>query len=374
MKNEIKQFILEKNILYPKYNSKYARKNYWNNINPKWSNYIFAEFEKYNNYYVLTFCDFLRLHFFCEKIEHYTSTLDFLTNVKNLQINPNTKKYNLYYKSSLKYINFIPKNFAEIIYCFRNNIIERPKCQECEKNDLEFTLSTVGYRKFCSLKCQMIHNNKPKPFKKSPMSTEKIIEGIKKIPYDSRNTSNSTIANSWINILEFSENLNILDNERIYLFVKQDITLIKCTICGKPKKFKSQKVGYTKTCTRVNCRNSLVYGTHFNKDAENNFYGRGGASFKTGFLYVLYSKKNNFYKIGITQYPDERLRVLKKCISDLAFNKCVFTDKLSETERHFHRKFKEKRIIFDKSFDGYSEFFNLNKNDFEYIEKYLCEN
>lgn len=95
---------------------------------------------------------------------------------------------------------------------------------------------------------------------------------------------------------------------------------------------------------------------------------------KDCFLYVLKSKQNNFYKIGISLDPILRLRSLKNVIDDFEIIFCVFLKNANTIEKELHNKFKDKKSIISETFDGYSECFDLNNNDIRYIKDYLYEN
>lgn len=375
MKNEIKKFIIENNLLYPNYNRNIARKKYWDKRNVEWSNYIYQKYDEHNKTCPIHFSDFLRYFFFNEDIKYYYNTVEeFLTKTTSLQYNPGTRLYNTFFEKGCKYVNFAPISMTELIYCYRNNIIDRPKCKECD-NDVVFTVYNKGYRIFCSQKCQMQHNNKHKDVKKSDKTISEIIEIIKSIPLDLRNLTKYEIADNFINILEHTKEFkDIPVKERIHIFVNNLSFVDTLCSCGSKKIFASQGLGYKKTCGRVNCINISKNKNHFNNNEFNIRTSKGGSSFDNGFLYVLKSDFHDFVKIGITQDPVSRLSSLRKNINDFRIVDCFWlNENLSKIEKELHNIFKLKKVIFDDTFDGYSEIFYLDNIDITYIKDYIYD-
>lgn len=139
--------------------------------------------------------------------------------------------------------------------------------------------------------------------------------------------------------------------------------------CGSKKIFASQGLGYKKTCGRVNCINISKNKNHFNNNEFNIRTSKGGSSFDNGFLYVLKSDFHDFVKIGITQDPVSRLSSLRKNINDFRIVDCFWlNENLSKIEKELHNIFKLKKVIFDDTFDGYSEIFYLDNIDITYIK------
>lgn len=373
MKEEIKKYILDNNLLYPEYNRNVSRKKFWDNRNMLWSNYIFDNYNKCKC--KIKFVDFIRNYFFNEPVKNFYKTAeDFLENTISLQHNPGTNFYNAFFEDGCKHVNFQPVSMTELIYSFRNSIKNRPTCKECN-NETSFMGFNNGYRTFCSQDCQMNYNNKLKEIKKSNNTTKQIQDIIDNIPLDLRNLTNFDVANNFINILEATSSFNNVSvSERIFVFQNNlSFTDVLCT-CGNKRTFASQGVGYRKTCGRINCINISKNSNHFNNNEFNIRTNKGGASFKSGFLYILYSELNNYMKIGITQDPITRLTNLRKNINDFVFLECFWlNDLLSESEKELHYIFKEKRVYFDVTFDGYSEIFTLDDNDIKYIKEYIYD-
>ncbi len=375
MKHEIKQFIIENNLLYPHYNRNIARKKYWDKRNKEWSDYIYQKYEEHNSMCIIPFSDFLRYFFFNEHIKYYYNTVeDFLSKTISLQHNPGTRLYDTFFEKGCNYVNFTPVSMTELIYCYRNNIVDRPKCKECI-NDVVFTTYNKGYRVFCSQSCQMKHNNKHKEIKKSDKSIPEIIEIVKSVPLDLRNLTKYEIADNFINILEHTkEFVDISVKERIYVFVNNLSVVDTLCTCGDKKIFASQGVGYKKTCGRINCINISKNENYFNDNEYNIRVCKGGGSFESGFLYIMRSDFNNFIKIGISQNPISRLLALRKSINDFRIIECFWLNKnLSKTEKELHKLYEHKKVFFDDVFDGHSEIFSLDCDDIRCIKDYIYD-
>jgi len=378
MKEEIKQFIVENNLLYPSINRNISRKIFWENRNKDWANFLFSNFKEFNERSDISFANFLRMFIFDEYIQNYYYTVeDFLQKTLTVQHNPGTKGYNKFFEDAKKLINFEPVNMTEIIYCFRNNLTDRPKCKQCD-NETTFTVFKKGFRSFCSQQCQIEFNNKTKEIKKSNLSYNQIVNGINKIALDHRNLSNEFIASNFINILEFTSDFkDIPTSERIYIFVNNlSVNDIHCPTCKSKKRFKSQGVGYSATCGKKICLGIYRHPeTYYNEFDFNIRVNKGGASYKSGFLYILKSELRDGFKIGITQDPNSRIKSLRKSTPDLQIEDCFWlSEQLSETEQSLHKIFENKQIHFQNSFDGHTEFFYLDKDDIKFIRDKINEN
>jgi endogenous inhibitor of DNA gyrase (YacG/DUF329 family) len=377
MKEEIKQFILDNNLLYPKINRNISRRIFWENRNTEWANFLYTNFNDFNKRSDISFSNFLKMFIFGEDIQNYYYTVeDFLNKTPTVFHNPGTKNYIRFFEDAKSLMNFEPINMTEIIYCFRNNLTSRPKCKECG-NETKFTVFKNGFRTFCSQQCQIKFNNKIKEIKKSILSYDQIVEGINKIALDHRNLSNEFIASSFINILEFtSEFKNIPPSERIYIFVNNlSFNDVHCSTCQTKKRFKSQGVGYSATCGKKICIGMYKSpDTYYNEFDLNIRVCKGGSSFESGFLYILKSNSRKGFKIGITQDPNTRLKALKKFTPDLQIEDCFWlSEQVHETEQYFHKFFENKQINFQDSFDGHTEFFYLDKDDIKFIRNKIHE-
>ena len=71
-------------------------------------------------------------------------------------ISPHFKKYHINeYKKILERTKYLPNGckFTERIYQILNNLYEIPKCQICNKGQVQFRSISEGYKRFCCVKC-----------------------------------------------------------------------------------------------------------------------------------------------------------------------------------------------------------------------------
>lgn len=357
-------------------NRNFSKRAYWEKRNAKLAKYVFDKYYEYNNFFEISFSTFVKYYFLNEDLECYIDIEDFLKNTKHTQINKGTKKYKKYFNEAKKFINFEPKNFTEIFYCYRNKITDRPKCKNVCTNKTELYTSSIGYRKFCSQRCQLNYNNCIKEIKESEKDHDEIISILKSVPLDNRNLSNELVAGNYINIENYSKNIeNLSVGERIYIFYhKLNFDDIKCKTCSKKKRFTSQGQGYKKTCGRNTCIHMQYRGeTYYNENDINIRRNRGGSSYKSGFIYIM--KEEEMYKIGIAQNPVSRLKEMSKIFPNIEYHTCVYlSDNLFKTEQNIHKKYSSENILFDSSFPGYTEFFNLTNEDLKDIREIIYEN
>ncbi len=85
------------------------------------------------------------------------------------EIVSNIKPYNFHrsiscshpkiYEFIIKTTQFLPINctFSERVYCFMNNLTEKPKCVECDEK-VNFIRYNTGYHKYCSCICSAKSN------------------------------------------------------------------------------------------------------------------------------------------------------------------------------------------------------------------------
>lgn len=376
MKKEIQDYIISNEIFEGLYNRNYSRKRIWDNINIEWSNYIFKKYNEYNNKFELSFINFMKLYFLNDSsIQFYHDCDDFIKRNKNTQINPNTKLYNLFFNECKELVNFEPVSFSELLYCIHNNIKDRPHCKCCS-NDVDFTLYKVGYRDFCSTICQMKYNNESKIPKSQGLTNSSIRQIYSDIPLDRRNLTNQLIADHFQDVEKYcSFDKSLKTREMIYVFMNK-LSLFDLTcVCGNRKLFRSQGQGYSKTCGSKSCIDIAKHGNQTNsKYFTRSKISRGGHSYESGFVYLMYSVDNDFYKIGITHNPINRLEQLKRNIPDIEYKQCVFVDSPSTVEKILHEKFDNQRLELNERFGGYTEFFNLNSTDVVCVKEIINEN
>lgn len=334
-------------------------------------------YSNYNNqekYIKISFSDFIRAEYlniptFVNVYPKYKNALDFITN-HNIVSSQISKVYDNLIKDAFKLIDFEVDNIVELKYCILNNIKEKPKCKCCGK-PVKFHTFTTGYRTFCSSKCQLEYNNTKKEPELSNLSDNEIREIISKIPADRRNLTNPKIAKVFLNIKKYSEKINDLeDRERIYLFQnKVNVDDVYCPICKTHKRlFKTQNLGYHKSCGRCQCIIKIRNEEEIIRTENNIYLPRNGyKKARDCFIYLLYSKKLNAYKIGISNNPFRRIEEIRKGVSDIEPLTVMYLKNASLLEIDLHNKFKDNRVQFDHTFDGYSEFFYLNQKELRYV-------
>ena len=264
-------------------------------------------------------------------------------------------------------------DIREYFYMKVFNITDRPKCLNC-LGKIQFQSCSDGFREFCSKKCQIEFRNSIKTPKMSNKTDDEIRTIIEKIPLDVRNLAKFEIADNYLNIQKYSERLNDLQvTERIFLFMnKLPLSEPFCNFCGSKKKFISQGKGYLKTCGKEACKQaSLGKISNIFKNVS-----KGGCSYDESFVYLLKSERNSeIFKIGISLNPLKRLEKIQRSsgITDLKIYFCMYKKNPYELEQKLHKIFESKKLIFEHSFDGSTEFFTLNEKDVEFIEKEIIK-
>lgn len=276
-----------------------------------------------------------------------------------------------FFKSELSLKNL--DDIREYLYMKSYNMVERPKCLNCS-NKIEFISCSEGFRDFCSKKCQLDFRNSIKPPKMSEKSDDEIRKILEKIPLDVRNLATLEVANNYLNIQKYSEELSDLQvTERIYLFMnKFPLNESFCCYCGSKKKFISQGKGYLKSCGKESCKQALVgkISNIFKK------VSKGGCSYDETFIYLLKSENNaDIFKIGLSQNPLERLKKIQRSsgLTDLKIFFCMYKENPFELEQKLHKIFENKKLNFEHRFDGSTEFFTLNEEDIEFIKKEIIK-
>ena len=377
----VKQFI-EDNRIIENFNRNLSRKKFWDKYFPNLSDFVFDYFKECNKLYYdnLRFIDFLKVHI-CglptnnKYRKHYNNLIDCLL---NQNINSLTQTYKNYViLESKKYLNFQTDYIPEIKYCVLNNLTEKPKCKYCNK-DVHFNNITKGYHEFCSFDCQLNYNNMKKEPKLSEFSDGEIRKIIEKIPLDRRNMTNVTIADVYLNIYNYSKHIEGLpEKERIYIFQNKLTNKDIFCSCGEKRVFISQGFGYRKTCTKYGCirklqpnnKNPIIGDEKLNSKLVGN-----KSSITKSFIYILYSKELDLYKIGIAISPFRRLKKLQIYVPDLELVFSMYKNNTCYCESYFHKKYEDKKFIFDTSFDGSTEYFKLTKQYFEDIKQEIMNN
>lgn len=391
-KETIKNILIENKLVILKdttgyYNNNISRESYWENNFPEYKEQFFQTYNEWKEKFEgrepqVSF--FIKCFFFDKNhrefglYRKFKDIKDYFENADHSELI--CKYYHTKFKENFnEIVNFKTDNIYEVKYCFEHNLTERPKCKECNKDTI-FTGKLSGYfRDFCCLKCQMDYNNKEKEPKLSNLSDSEIRKIIESIPPDRRNLTNQKFADVFLNVYNFSKDaVDLKQTERQYLFMNNLSTdYIICPYCKCHKKiFQSSISGYKATCGRKNCVKLHLY-PNCKSDLEfsNEYYTTTrNVILENSFLYVIYSKKNNFYKIGISTNPTSRISSFLKFFDDFEIKYCVFLKNANEVEHNLHTHFKDKNVLFENSFDGYTEYYRLNEDDLEYIKKVIYEN
>lgn len=392
-RNLIKNILIENGLVKVSdktgyYNNNISRESYWENNFPEYKEQFFETYREWRDMFdsepSVSF--FIKCYFFDKNprslglFRRFKDIKDYFENATHSELI--SKHYHSYFKDEFKdIVDFETDNIYEVKMCFDNGMRERPKCRECGR-DAPFTGALNGYfRDFCCFKCQMDYNNKEKTPKLSNLSDDEIREIVSKIPPDRRNLTNPKYADVYLNIYNYSKDVvDLKQNERQFLFMnKLDINYIVCPYCKCHKKiFKSSVEGYRETCGRKSCIKLRIHPNCGPSDEEINLDDRisenRNAILSSSFLYVIYSKKNDFYKIGISVNPTSRVSSFLQFFDDFELKFCVFLKNANDVEYEFKKHFKEKRVLFESSFDGHTEYFKLNNDDLEYIKRVLYEN
>ncbi len=91
------------------------------------------------------------------------------------------------------------------------------------------------------------------------------------------------------------------------------------------------------------------------------------------YIYLLVVKNNHMFKIGKTEHPRTRIKILSKNFSynidsDFPYNpswliECCDYSTSCKIEKLLHEKFKDYNIRYLPKFDGSTEFFDINCHD-----------
>lgn len=377
-KQIIKNILEEVNFFNTKYNSALTRFRFWERTNPELGAKFLKDFNFFKSYYhKIRLIDYIKVFILnTETRKSFTRKFkgvdDFVKNARYCDSTIVNNNKLIESNEIKKYINFKPIKASELLFCYYANIKDRPLCKMCGK-EVEFQNIQCGYRLFCSSECQITYHNSKKPIKHSNLSHDEIIEIIKSVPPDIRNTTNEKIANIFGNVLEYTKNLDIRDDERLYLYTnKLSEDHIYCD-CGNKKSFKSQIQGYAKTCGLIHCviLNKGQTPRRSKETYSNTVSGNGYGI--PGNVYVLYSESLGAYKVGITKNLEQRLRDLRRFVPDIVLKNYTFVSDSGRVEKFIHKKYKDNNVKFGEGFPGSSEFFTLNESDIKDIIKILAE-
>lgn len=270
-----------------------------------------------------------------------------------------------------KYNLLRSENYKQQAYNIAYNIKSAPLCKECNN-----AVSWDGgkYHIFCSQQCQITHHNKHKEKKLSKLTDDEIRVMIRNINEHSRDITNESIANSFLNIENYINSLNLLvdltDREKLYIFLEQDADVL--CVCGEKKNFISKNKGFAKTCARKKCI-SIAKGQKCIDYSDKNIRtSKNGTKIKEGYIYII-KLGGDIYKIGITKNPHERFRAFFKIFSNAKIVYSVYkSNNVYKLEKKLHKLFKNK-YEYLKEFGGKTETFKLTSSDIQYINGIINE-
>lgn len=109
LKQKIKNYMDEHNLVHPKYNARCSRKDVWNKINPKYSEFIFSNYREYNSKFPIKIRDFIEHFFYGKEIEFYETFEDFF-----IKSNPTRLTTILLSKTATPLFEYVSNNIGEI--------------------------------------------------------------------------------------------------------------------------------------------------------------------------------------------------------------------------------------------------------------------
>ena len=166
--------------------------------------------------------------------------------------------YPEYYNELFSFVKENNIKISERVYLFQNNMINKPKCINCD-NNVNFIKFSIGYRNFCSKKCAALYTHK------NPEIKEKRIKSL----FVSNNNPDirKNMTNKLINtISEYSEEkkLNIVDKRKSTVLNKYGVDNISKDknindIKSKKTKLTMINVNFNKTFKKVKeCGYTLI--------------------------------------------------------------------------------------------------------------------
>lgn len=206
---------------------------------------------------------------------------------------------------------------------------------------------------------------------------------ILSVGIDHRNLHSEVVAGCFDNVLDYTNEVYkpLKTNEALYIFLnKLTKSDIMCPVCEvRKRKFISQGQGYRETCGCKTCQ----YGTRFNiyyegghdPVAKGPYSIRGDVEYReSGFIYIIKSDFSGLTKIGISQDPVSRIKMISKDIEDVRLINCFYIKSgLINLEKHLHDMYSDKQALLESQITGYTEWFELSDEDIENIEEFISE-
>jgi len=240
-----------------------TKESYWKNRNSTYIYEYILDCNRKNNeeYYNFSVSDTIR-NIVGEEPKaplkkRYLDVYDFLRDNKQGD-ELGTFFYNMYWGEITKIYPWV-NSIQEARFCINNNITSIPKCKRCD-NDTGYTIA-LGYKSFCSYRCQIENNNSIKESKYSNKPKVEIVTILNNINKDNLNRTNQKVADYFLNIEEYSnkhiskEFMDIMkkDSEMIYIYTNDLIQDDISCKCGNKKSFASYIQGYWGSCSNKKC-------------------------------------------------------------------------------------------------------------------------
>ena len=276
-------------------------------------------------------------------------------------------------------LGYETRSVQELRYCIINKIEKLPTCQTCG-GAVDFHCAAVGFRKFCSAKCQNIYHNSQKTIGRVEMSDDEVRNLILSVGIDHRNLHNEKVAGCFENVLEYTNVIfkPLKTNEALYIFLnKLEKADIMCPVCEvRKRKFISQGQGYFKTCGCKSCAYGIRHDIYYEGSepvGKGPYSIRGDIEYReSGFIYIICSVFSGLTKIGVSQDPVSRIKTISKDIEDVKMINCFYIKKgLVDLERHLHEKYRDNRVLLDSQIAGYTEWFKLSDDDVKDVEVFI---
>lgn len=371
-----------------------SMRKWWFDNYPEVAHDLFEEYDRCNEIYDVRIVTFLKSFAFDVDTRVCYDYSDIFTKRSTENINAIIKGTKPSYSEALrskilkakeicdKRLGYETRSPHELRYCLINKIESLPVCQLCG-GSVEYNSPAYGFRKFCSAKCQNTYHNSQKEVRRADLSDDEVRERILKEPIDSRNLHNEVVAGCFENVLEYTNNIfkPLKTNEALYVFLnkltKGDIMCPVCTV--RKRKFISQGQGYRVTCGCKTCHYGAHFGVYYeggyNSVAKGPYSIRGDVEYReSGFIYIIKSDFSGLTKIGISQDPMSRIKMISKDIEDVRLISCFYIKSgLINLEEHLHAKYRDKQVLLDPQIAGYTEWFKLSDEDIENVEEFISE-
>ena len=367
-------------------------RKWWEDNYPDIAGELFAIYDKCNEIYDVSIGKFLKSFVFDVDTRVCYDYSDIFTKRSTENINAIIKGTKPSYSEALRAkilkakeicderLGYETRSPHELKYCLINKIESLPVCQLCG-GSVEYNGPAYGFRKFCSAKCQNTYHNSQKEVRRADLSDDEVRELILKEPIDSRNLHNEVVAGCFENVLEYTNNIfkPLKPNEALYIFLnkltKDDIM---CPVCEvRKRKFISQGQGYRDTCGCKTCqygaRFDIYYEGGYDPVAKGPYSIRGDIEYReSGFIYIIKSDFSGLTKIGISQDPVSRIKMISKDIEDVRLINCFYIKSgLINLEEHLHDMYRDNQVLLDPQIAGYTEWFKLSEDDVKDVEGFI---